>query len=1534
MKTSKEDFSFYSILMSNSSQVKRISNNENNQSGTISTMSKSRSIKRLSSISKNKILKIEFPPYHKIKVDTLKWEKQLDQAHTSYLMREFKPFSSSELILHMFSDNANMVNRSILFFKDYLNNSSNQSTFFSKSGFLDLLLKWIFYTLNGHQNNNELLCACINLLRIILKTIEDNYVYLNEQELVILVNFIWDRMNSGATSSEMRKKLKEILLCLCYISDHKLYFSLLLKNLSSCNQKRICDSLDIILKLIILYKEKCLHLEKDVMKILQVFTIHSKNKNVTIYCLKIFANIQSFCPNFYKCIDNDDISTYLKRKVDEFVENCPDYKITPKDTEDDENNSSYQSDDSEGVPKEEGNHELAAYLKNNANQRNSIRKEVEGHVNEFRKNVEEVLEVKKKIEEIEMDRTNEDYMNDQISYVSISNNLKFAIEGNSYSRNKEIFHILESKNNEKVEGSNSYENSLVYFRFVYLASFLYSNDVETISKVCKLIVDNIVQVGKKSKNGNFILKENGNYIFKNFNLFITLIKGANYSLRFLFQKSFAKDINASFIHFNAILSNVLLVDILMKKKSCIARLSFNHFSFFFINTIVCLSIYTKVIHTNKYIYFFKNGSIARSLVTSILNNLLGREFLTSHSKLLEYVCNVSLNLGFDIMKNKNILLDDLSDTSEFYIYTNTYIKILNKIYKKIMNKICEEDRKDNPFVYRILHLLFLNLNRYDIYLGRMQGDRNRKRKMEDEHDEVPVGGSLNSGSFYSKKICNSERLSERPNERLSEDATGGCGGALLPGENSDHCIFDCRAIYYENLGAVHSGGNNIAGDGNGAVITGSGVVTAGNGVVTAGSGAVTTGSGTVASSCPVGNSDTLSCGNAARGGFGAVRGNLGTGRASNAGRGSIPPRASNTQVRLSSTQLRSSNTQVRSSNTQLRSSHTQLRSSNTQLRSSNTQLRSSNTQLRLSGTSRTASVTQEVENVPSVDAPKRAWNNTNETPYSREEANKVHTSRMEFMTKYLFFIQLIFYGIKKNNPLILLAYINHEIKKTYSVNLPFYYQKMELLLNKDVRSCVPTINVNTSEEFYGMDFSFEQFLHENENLQKLEEPIFSSYKNVFSQYANFDSEIIYNNFDLSIDDAIHKKKEFLESLKMMNVNEVTFSSNKYEHLKAAILEYINELENTEVLDDVPNVDLVSDYNFLCTMYRIPKELEKQPPAGGGGAVGDGAVGGGVMGDGAVGDGAMGDGAKGDDSKDHPVGNPLEENHRADKGSDTNVIQRDDQKVPNWGNGTRNVAERKGEGNPGKPNQREEGEGEAEEEGEEEAEEEGGNQEKPNQREEEEEEGNPGKTHQREEEDKRRQGNDHTDGRSAQNNFPQKEKKDVTFISRSIYLRNDTVENIDMNELRFKYDSAVRESPCGMAEKGNYGFCMKDGKESEPNQRGTNSGMVTKEGMEIHSVEKKYHPSAVYDMKDPLNIFNSSRFEAHRRRGGDQNEDPLKIHTDHQRRGSSQDKQSHFYSDPSKYQAEQKHTNNNPHSGHKNIHNEEGAQGNKTDYRIS
>ncbi|CRH01177.1 conserved Plasmodium protein, unknown function [Plasmodium relictum] len=1017
MKSNKEEFSFYKILLSNNSQLKRISANESNLSVT-SAVTKPKSVKRLSSFNKNKIMKIEFPPYYKIKPDKLKWDKNFDQSHSNYLMKEFKSFTSNELLLHMFSENANMINRSILFFKDYLSNSSNQSILFSKSGLLDLLLKWILFSLNENQNDNELLCASTDLIRIVLKTIEDNYVFINEQELIILLNFIFDKINTS--SSEIRKKLKEILLCLCYTSDHKLYFSLLLKNLTSCDQKRMCDSLDIILKLIILYKDKCLNYEKDIMKILQVFTLYSKNKNVTIYCLKIFANIQAFYPNFYRCIENDEISYYLKSKVDEFIEKCPDYNINFKDIENDENNSSYQSDNSEENLKDEENIAMINYIKNNANQRASIKKEVEGHVNEFNKNVEEILEIKKKIEEIEINKINEDYINNQISYTSISNNLNFNIDGNNYSKSKELFHILESKNNEKIEGSNHYNNSIIYFKFVYLASFLYSNDIETISKVCKLIVDNIVQVGKKSKNGNFILTENGNYIFKNFNLFIILIKGANYALRYLFQKNFGKDLKSSFIHFNAILSAVLLVDILMKKKSCIAKLSFDHFSFFFINTIVCLSIYTKVIHTNKYIYLFKNGDIARSLVTSILNNLLGREFLTNHSKLLEYVCNVSFNLGFDIMKNNKILIDDLSDTSEFYIYINTYIKILNKIYKKIINKIYEENSKENNFVYRILHILFLNLSKYDIYLCKIEKEKRRKRKIENESDEKCK--DIDSNAFYNKKICNEKNSDERDMYY-----------------HSDYSIYSSHITYYENLN--------------------------------------------------VDNKNDIS-------------------------------------VKI-----------------------------------------------------------DYEENKDSINIKKE------KRQYSEEEIEKINKNKMDFMNKYLFFIQLIFYGIRKNNPLILLAYIYHEIIKNYNDNLVYYYKKIELLLNKDLRNCVGNINVNFSPDFYSLNFSFEEFLNEYNYLKEKEFSIFNSYKNIFSLYANFDSEIIYNNFDLSIDDIIQKKRDFLESLKMININEISFNNNQFENLKETIIEYINELENTDILNDIQNNDFVSDYNFLCMMYRIPKSIE-------------------------------------------------------------------------------------------------------------------------------------------------------------------------------------------------------------------------------------------------------------------------------------------------------------------------------------------------------
>ncbi|EAA19996.1 hypothetical protein [Plasmodium yoelii yoelii] len=202
---------------------------------------------------------------------------------------------------------------------------------------------------------------------------------------------------------------------------------------------KICDALDILLKLIILYKDKCLNIEKDVMKVLQIFTVHSKNKNVTFYCLKIFANIQKFCPNLYKGIDNDDIAYYLKSKVDEFIEKWPNYNESSND--------------------------------------------IQEHVNEFQNSVEEILKVKNKIENAEIHKINEDYINNQIACTSISKNLNSTINGNNYSKTKELFHILESKNNEKSDGSNTYENSMIYFRFVYLASFLYSDNVETISKV-------------------------------------------------------------------------------------------------------------------------------------------------------------------------------------------------------------------------------------------------------------------------------------------------------------------------------------------------------------------------------------------------------------------------------------------------------------------------------------------------------------------------------------------------------------------------------------------------------------------------------------------------------------------------------------------------------------------------------------------------------------------------------------------------------------------------------------------------------------------------------------------------------------------------------------------------------------------------------------------------------------------------------------------------------------------------------------------
>ncbi|SBS99703.1 hypothetical protein POVCU1_054530 [Plasmodium ovale curtisi] len=144
------------------------------------------------------------------------------------------------------------------------------------------------------------------------------------------------------------------------------------------------------------------------------------------------------------------------------------------------------------ILKDEEHIRYVNYMKENANKRESIKKEVEGHVNEFRKSVEEIMEVKKKIEDIEIHKLNEDYINSQIAYTSISNNLNFTMDANSYSKTKELKHVLESKKREGVgrsergegdEGPGSYENSLIYFRFVHLASLLYTNDVETIAKV-------------------------------------------------------------------------------------------------------------------------------------------------------------------------------------------------------------------------------------------------------------------------------------------------------------------------------------------------------------------------------------------------------------------------------------------------------------------------------------------------------------------------------------------------------------------------------------------------------------------------------------------------------------------------------------------------------------------------------------------------------------------------------------------------------------------------------------------------------------------------------------------------------------------------------------------------------------------------------------------------------------------------------------------------------------------------------------------
>ncbi|SBS92011.1 conserved Plasmodium protein, unknown function [Plasmodium malariae] len=980
-------------------------------------------------------------------------------------------------------------------------------------------------------------------------------------------------------------------------------------------------------------------------------------------------------------------------------------------------------------------------MKNNASQRNAIKKEVEGHVSEFHKNVEEIMEIKKNIEEIEIHKINEDYINNQISYTSISNNLNFTIEGNNYSKTKELFHIIESKNNEKVEGTNAYDNSIIYFRFIYFASFLYSNDVETISKVCKLIVDNIVQIGKRSKNGNFILRDSGNYIFRNFNLFIILMKGANYALRFLFQKSFGKDLHSSFIHFNAILSAVLLVDILMKKKSCIAKLSFDHFSFFFINTIVCLSIYTKVIHTNKYIYLFKNGDIARSLVTSILNNLLGREFLTSHSKLLEYVCSASFSLGFDIMKNNKILIDDISDTSEFYIYINTYIKILNKIYKKIMNKIYEENKVENNFVYRIVHILFMNLNKYDICLFKMENDKNRKRKMDvDNEEKVILRG--NSGALYNKKVCKGRR-SGKSNDKGSgkNDGTINEDPEEHPCDYSDCSIFDCQATYYENLGS-HDGVSNNNDGGNSYRGSNKDIIKDAHSANNEGTtnDAYSTGD----KGCTLNNSDSRCLGTLGKGDYEGMKRDI---------------------------SIRKKDIYV----------------------------------------------------------------------YSKEELEKIQNNRIDFMNKYLFFIQLIFYGIKKNNPLILLAYINHEIIDSYNNNLKYYFKKMELLLNKDLGNCVSSININNCTDIYSLDFSFEHFLNEHNHLKESKLSIFNSYKNVFSQYTNFDSEIIYNNFDLSIDDVILKKREFLESLKMININELSFDHNKYEHLKQTIIEYINELENTQVLEEIQNVDVVSDYNFLCTMYRIPKGTDKDTNQ-----------------------------MSSNDKQENAIPNngrsnnrPEEENNLREGAQDGQHNERNENKVEDRGgdigrSGRRsNVGNDKGRGSHEKDDENDttvnhlKNSKELEDTAKrfsahilEEANIEEGNASI----------NSSGSVTRVEVDSKEKEENkemeEHKEG---------EEQKELTFISHSIYLRNETIENVDMNTLRDKYNSPNNFSSSIITEKVETKDRNRSNNKTDSSHYSTEKTLIQENNVLSRNMQSSKPRNSMYEKMDQLNIFNYNKF---------------------------------------------------------------------------
>ncbi|SOV17714.1 conserved Plasmodium protein, unknown function [Plasmodium sp. gorilla clade G2] len=1133
MKLNKDDFSFYKIFLSNNSQLKRISMNESNLSVTTPTVSKTKSVKRLSSFTKNKTMNIDFPANYKIKPDKLKWEKNLDNNHSNYLMKEFKSFATSELISNMFSDKPNIINRSISFFKDYISSNTNQSTIFSKSGFLDLLLKWIYYTLNGHKNNNEILSSCINLIRIILKTIEDNYVFLNESELVTLVNFLFDKINTSTVSQETREKLKEIFLCLCYISDHQLYFNLLLKSLSSCDQRKLCDSLDIILKLLILYKEKCINIEKDIMKILQVFTVHSKNKTVTIYCLKIFANIQSFYPNFYKCIENDEISFYLKSKVDEFIENCPNFNLTVHDTENDENHSSHHSDNTEGNSKDVEVNEFVNYIKNNANKRTSIKKEVEDHVNGFNKDVEEILEIKKKIEEFEIHKTNDDYINNQISYTSISNDLNFVMEGNNYSKTKEINNIMESNFNEKIKGLNNYNNSIIYFKFVHLTSLLYSNDIETISKVCNIIVDKIVYLGKKSSKGNFILKENGNYIFKNLNLFIILLKGANYALRYLFRENFGSDLNCTSVHLNAILNTLLLLDILMKKKSCVEKLSFDHFSFFFINTIVCLSIYTKVIYKHNNICRIKDGEIARNLITSILNNLLGREFLSNHTKLLEYVCNVAFNLGFDIIKNNNILLDEMQDTSEFYIYINTYVKILNKIYKKIINKIFDENTTDSRFVYKILNILFMNLNKYDMYICKMETDKNRKRKMDSEHEENRNDERLGiiSGIFDPNHNINNNNINNNNNNNNNKSSNN---NKKICNEKSNNSSINNNKE--NNIKSVNNFNNRF---------------------------------NHLNQKNSINNIKNISVNN----------------------------KKNNNSSSQKNFSFNQNNTPIE----QFTSFNNTNRNSNSCYGYNENEVACNKSDYSIFDCHGTYCENLNIEENNADIFVKSNYEEIEEhmkmkkmiREYSKEEIDKINMNKIDFMNKFLFFIQLIFYGIKKNNPLILLAYINHELIGKYHDNFKYYFKKMEILLNKDLRDTVSNIKLYGYSELYTLPFSFDKFINEYNYLKEQESSMFQSYNNVLEICQHFDSEEIYNNFDLSIDDVIQKKKNFLDSLKMIDINEIAFNDNKYEHLKETILQYINELENKQLFCDIKNAQYLSNYEFISTMYTSNIKLNEE-----------------------------------------------------------------------------------------------------------------------------------------------------------------------------------------------------------------------------------------------------------------------------------------------------------------------------------------------------